>query len=81
MSKKIHCIPISTKDYDAIISNVKHFHLIKDDDCDYYVGDFVIFQEYENEKYTKRETGFKIECILRDCLQSGLAKGYCILGW
>ena len=82
MSRKpiIHEIKILPKYYDAVISNIKHFELRKDD-RDYQVGDFVVLKEWENGEYTSRDTGFKIEYILRDCAEYGLMDGYCILGW
>ena len=82
MSRKpiIHEIKILPKYYDAVISNIKHFELRKDD-RDYQVGDFVVLKEWENGEYTGRDTRFKIEYILRDCAEYGLMDGYCILGW
>ena len=82
MSRKpiIHEIKILPKYYDAVISNIKHFELRKDD-RDYQVGDFVVLKEWENGEYTGRDTRFKIEHILRDCAEYGLMDGYCILGW
>lgn len=76
----IHSIQISTRDYDYIVSNIKHFEIRKDDN-DYQVGDFLIFEEWENEEYLGRNTGFKIEYILRNCPEKGLMNGYCIIGW
>lgn len=78
--KHIHELKISPKYYDAVISNIKHFELRKDD-RDYKVGDFIVLREYENGEYTGRETRFQIEYILRDCAEYGLMDGYCILGW
>lgn len=78
--KQMHKLKILPQYYDSIISNIKHFELRKDD-RDYQVGDFIILQEWENGEYTGRETGFKIEYILRNCTEYGLMEGYCILGW
>lgn len=82
MSRKpiIHELKILPQYYDAVISNIKHFELRKDD-RDYQVGDFLVLKEWHNGNYTGRETGFKIEYILRNCSEYGLMDGYCILGW
>lgn len=76
----VHELKILPQYYDAVISNVKNFELIKDD-RDFQIGDFVILKEYIDGEYTGRETGFKISYILRNCPEYGLMDGYCILGW
>ena len=76
----VHELKVLPQYYDAVISNVKNFELIKDD-RDFQIGDFVILKEYIDGKYTGRETGFKISYILRNCPEYGLMDGYCILGW
>jgi len=76
----IHAIKILPVYYDAVVSNIKHFELRKDD-RDYQVGDYIVLKEWSNGEYTGRETGFKIEYILRNCPEYGLMDGYCILGW
>lgn len=78
--RHIHELKILPTYFDAVISNVKHFELRKDD-RDYKVGDFIVLREWESGKYTGREIGFTIEYILRDCSEYGLAEGYCIIGW
>ena len=78
--RRIHELKILPTYFDAVISNVKHFELRKDD-RDYKVGDFIVLREWENGEYTGREAGFKIEYILRDCTEYRLAEGYCIIGW
>lgn len=82
MSRKpmIHEVKILPVYYDAVISNIKHFELRKDD-RDYQAGYFLVLKEWEDGRYTGRETGFRIEYVLRDCPQYGLMDGYCILGW
>ena len=76
----VHELKILPKYYDYVISNVKNFELRKDD-RDFQVGDFILLKEYDNGTYTGRETGFRIEYILRNCSEYGLMDGYCILGW
>ena len=76
----LHNLKILPQYFDAVVSNVKHFELRKDD-RDYQGGDFLVLREWENEEYTGRETGFKIEYILRGCPEYGLMDGYCIIGW
>ena len=64
--------------YEAVIKNIKKCELRKDD-SDYEVGDILILQEYDGEKYTGRETTQKITYIMRNMPEYGLKEGYAIL--
>lgn len=75
---KMHFVNITPKQYDMVISNIVHFEILADNK-DYKVGDFVVLREVEDDEFTGRETGFKVEYILRE--HPGLANGYCVLGW
>lgn len=76
----IHELKILPEYFEAVDENYKRFELRKDD-RDYQVGDIVALEEWDGEKYTGKFTSRKIEYILRDCPQYGLADGFCILGF
>lgn len=76
----VHEIKILPEYFEAVDEDYKHFELRKND-RDYQVGDIVAMEEWDGEKYTGKFTSRKIEYILRDCPQYGLAEGYCILGF
>lgn len=77
----IHYLKITPEYYQQAVRGIKQFELRKDD-RDYKVGDHVVLQEWDGEKYTGRESfHMKIQYILRDCPEYGLKEGYCILGF
>ena len=45
------------------------------------IGDAVILEEWDGEKYTGRKVGRNIVYILRDAPEYGLMPGYVIFGW
>lgn len=71
---------ILPKYFDAVISGKKKFEIRKDED-ELQIGDAVILKEWDGEKYSGRETGRRIEYILRDAPEYGLMPGYMIFGW
>lgn len=77
---KAHELKILPQFYKDIFEGKKTFELRKDD-RDFQVGDYIIFREYDGEKYTGAPTMHcKIKYILRDVPEFGLMEGYCILG-
>ena len=78
---KIHELKILPEYFKAVCSGNKNFELRKDD-RDYMVGDYIDFYEFDGKQYTGRSLKFiKINYILRNCPEYGLADGYCILGF
>lgn len=71
---------ILPKYFDEVIHDRKRFEIHKDED-DLQIGDAVILEEWDGEKYTGRETGMNIVYILRDVPEYGLMPGYVIFGW
>ena len=65
--------------FQAVWDGRKTFELRKDDDG-YKVGDLLILEEWDGEKYTGRVVFKEITYILRNVPEYGLQKGYCILG-
>ncbi len=65
--------------YNDVKSGNKTFELRKMD-RQFEVGDTIILQEFDGEKYTGQEQTFIIGYILKDCPQYGLLEGYCIIG-
>lgn len=77
----IHYLKIRPEYYLPVTRGIKQFELRKDD-RDYKVGDLVVLQEWDGEKYTGRESfHLQIQYILRDCPEYGLKEGYCIIGF
>lgn len=77
----IHTLKILTKYYDDVAEYRKAFELRRDD-RGYKVGDILVLREYDPEldEFTGRVMVRNIGYILRDCLEYGLAEGYCIIG-
>lgn len=71
---------ILPKHFDEVIHDRKRFEIRKDED-DLQIGDAVILEEWDGEKYTGRKVGRNIVYILRDVPEYGLMTGYVIFGW
>lgn len=71
---------ILPKHFDEVIHDRKRFEIRKDED-DLQIGDAVILEEWDGEKYTGRRVGRNIVYILRDVPEYGLMTGYVIFGW
>lgn len=71
---------ILPKYFDEVIHDRKRFEIHKDED-DLQIGDAVILEEWDGEKYTGRKVGRNIVYILRDVPEYGLMTGYVIFGW
>lgn len=71
---------ILPKHFDEVIHDRKRFEIRKDED-DLQIGDAVILEEWDGEKYTGRKVGRNIVYILRDVPEYGLMPGYVIFGW
>lgn len=71
---------ILPKYFDEVIHDRKRFEIRKDED-DLQIGDAVILEEWDGEKYTGRKVGRNIVYILRDVPEYGLMTGYVIFGW
>jgi len=77
----VHYLKIRPEYYLPVTRGIKQFELRKDD-RGYKVGDLVVLQEWDGEKYTGRESfHLQIQYILRDCPEYGLKEGYCIIGF
>ena len=77
----VHYLKIRPEYYLPVTRGIKQFELRKDD-RGYKVGDLVVLQEWDGEKYTGRESfHLQIQYILRDCPECGLKEGYCIIGF
>lgn len=77
----IHELKIQPQYFNEVMNLNKHFELRKDD-RDYQVGNSIILKEFDNGKYTGKESGcLEITYILRNCPEYGLMDGYCIIGW
>ncbi len=75
---KTHPLKILPQHFQAVWDERKTFELRKDD-RDYKVGDMLLLNEWDGEKYTGSAIMVKITHILRNCPEYGLANGYCIL--
>lgn len=76
----IHELKILPEYFEALLECEKEFELRKDD-RDYRVGDILVLEKWDGEKYTGDYLQCKIKYILRNCPEYGLADGYCILGF
>ena len=74
-----HNLKILTPYYEAVVAGNKTFELRKDD-RPYRTGDTLILNEIgAGNEPTGRVIKKKVGCILRDCPEHGLFRGYCIL--
>ncbi len=75
-----HALKTWIQFYELQEKGVKLFELRKDD-RPYAIGDKFLSQEYDSKenKYTGRESTFRILYVLRDADFFGLKQGYCIL--
>ncbi|MGL4108341.1 DUF3850 domain-containing protein [Clostridium sp. LP20] len=74
---KIHELKILSKYFLAVKLGLKNFEIRKND-RDYHIGDIVVLQEYENEKYTGNEIKKQIKYIVYGPCY-GLTKGHCVM--
>lgn len=58
----------------------KNFEIRKDED-DVKVGDIMILQEWDGDKYTGYGVSREVKYVLRNVPEYGLMPGYCIIGW
>ena len=56
----------------------KEFELRKND-RDYKVGDKLILEEWDGEKYTGKKIARTVMYILKNCPKYGLMDGFCIM--
>lgn len=74
-----HNLKILKPYFEAVAAGDKTFELRKDD-RPYKTGDTIILNEIgAGNVPTGRKIKKKIGCILRDCPEYGLFRGYCIL--
>lgn len=76
---KFHTLKILPTYFKSIFLGYKNFEIRKKD-RDFKVGDGLILQEFENEKYTGRIMVRYISYIYDGNGEYGLSDGYCILG-
>lgn len=76
---KLHELKIKSKYHCDVKKGNKTFELRKDD-RGYEVGDLINFKEIRGTQFISSKEVYRITYILRDCLEYGLADGYCILG-
>ena len=75
----IHELKILPEFFEPVSNEYKTFELRKDD-RPYKTGDTIILNEIgAGNVPTGRKIKKKIGCILRDCPEYGLFRGYCIL--
>lgn len=74
-----HNLKILKPYYEAVAAGDKTFELRKDD-RPYRIGDTLVLNEIgAGNEPTGRVIKKKVGCILRDCPEYGLLRGYCIL--
>ena len=74
-----HNLKILKPYYEAVVAGNKTFELRKDD-RPYRTGDTLVLNEIgAGNEPTGRVIKKKVGCILRDCPEYGLFRGYCIL--
>lgn len=72
-----HELKTYPKYFQETIEGSKPFEIRKDD-RDFQVGDVLILKEWDNIKYSGRESGAVVRYVLRDFI--GLQEGYVALG-
>ena len=77
---KLHIKKIQHKYFEDILRRKKRFE-IRENDCDYQVGDFVILVEYDGEKSMNNLVLVEITYVLKDIPQYGLDKDDCIFSF
>jgi len=76
----LHALKTWPEYYKDVESGKKTFEIRKED-RPFKENDILMLQEYDpNTGYTGNELSFTITFILRDALEMGLKKGYCIIG-
>lgn len=74
-----HNLKILKPYFEAVAAGDKTFELRKDD-RPYRIGDTLVLNEIgAGNEPTGRVIKKKVGCILRDCPEYGLSRGYCIL--
>ena len=74
-----HALKINPTDFAAVVAGIMNYQLRKDD-RPFNNGDTVIFQEYDNDKYTGKEHVATISYVKRDAKQFGLRDGFAAFG-
>lgn len=75
----IHYKKTLPKYFQAVASEEKTFELRKDDD-NIQVGDRLVLEEWDGERYTGFGLEREVTYVLRHCPEYGLMEGYCIIG-
>jgi len=75
----IHRKKILPEYYKDVVSGEKTFEIRKDED-NIQVGDILVLEEFDGEKYTGFGTERVVTYVLRNCPEYGLMDGYCIIG-
>lgn len=73
-----HRLKILPEYFRAVWEGQKTAELRKDD-RGYQVGDVLILDEWDGERFTGSGLCVEVSYILRNCPEYGLAEGYCIL--
>lgn len=75
---KVHNLKIKPQYFKDVVSGIKTFEVRKND-CNFKVGDLMVLETYDNEKFTGDFVNTEITYILDD--PKYCKKGYVILGF
>lgn len=75
---KVHNLKIKPQYFWDIVCDIKRFE-VRENDCNFKVGDIITLREFENGKFTGKSINVEIIYILND--KEYCKEGYVVLGF